>query len=197
MTGNYRVLVPDGSSTDPKARKQLDACPGSPQCQGEDCPWPARRFAIVSTWAHLGKTRRGLGMLSVSDLELVLGYSRDHPKADIRHVEPLTPLRLEWWDPREGGKRGVWHIEAYDAASLASELHMINRGVLDEFRFLDGGLLYLIGEPQIFWSMVMHYRAAQSCCPPIPDSAPISSYEHCVGPRTVESMLGNLNPTMR
>jgi len=93
---------------------------------------------------------RGIGMLSHYCLELVLQYARNYPKADIRHVKPLTPLRVEWWDPREegagGGKRGVWHFNAYDAGTLAAELYVISLGKVDQFRCLDGGLLYLIGE---------------------------------------------------
>lgn len=194
--GHYRLFVPDPK--DLTKRRRLDECPGSPLCPpGGDCPWPQRRHAIVSSWSHLDKDRRGLGMLSQSDLELVLEYSRDHPKADIRHIPPLTPLRLDWCDPREGGKQGRWHFEAYDSASLAMELHMINRGIVDEYKVLDGGLMYLIGEPQLFWPMMINYRLAGSCCPPFPPGAPISTYAECIPTRTLEHFHTTLKDRIR
>lgn len=38
---------------------------------------------------------------------------------------------------------------------------------MEEFRFLDGGPLYLIGEPQLFWPMVIYFKLTGSCCPPL------------------------------
>ena len=36
------------------------------------------------------------------------------------------------------------------------------------FKFLQGGILYLIGEPHLYWSLMIHRKATGKCFPPQP-----------------------------
>ena len=55
-------------------------------------------------------------------------------------------------------------------ASLAMELHCMSLGAPSDehFKFLQGGILYLIGESHLFWSMMIHRKATGKCFPPQP-----------------------------
>ena len=54
-------------------------------------------------------------------------------------------------------------------ASCAQELYSLQDGLGDvDFKGIKGGLLYLFGEPSIFWSLMIHFKASQRCLPPCP-----------------------------
>jgi hypothetical protein len=70
-------------------------------------------------------------------------------------------------------------INFLNSPSLAQELFTVQTGLVDDFRALDGGLLYLVGARGIFWSMAQHLREQRArnnadpsvpitCVPPPP-----------------------------
>ena len=88
-------------------------------------------------------------------------------------LPPLTKIKITWTDPREGEgqgggpKSGTQEFDLYDPASLAMELYIARGGEVEQYRFMDGGPLYLIGEPHLFWPMVINFKRTGSCCPPL------------------------------
>lgn len=48
--------------------------------------------------------------------------------------------------------------EYYDPASLAMELHAMTMYPVDNFKMLRAGLLHLVAEYQLFWSLSGSYR---------------------------------------
>jgi len=46
----------------------------------------------------------------------------------------------------------------HSPGSLAAELYAVCNGRLASFKYIEGGILYMIGQAELFWSMVMHYR---------------------------------------
>lgn len=47
------------------------------------------------------------------------------------------------------------------------ELHVLRGWEVGQFKFLNGGPLYLFGEYQLFWPMVIYFKLTGSCCPPL------------------------------
>ena len=99
-----------------------------------------------------------------------------------------TPmLRIRWHDPESPGEafaeadyandnpegaRGTVMCEYWDPATLAMELHIIaSKQCVDDFRMLDGSLIYMMGQPSLFWSAVLHFRAHGTCCPTLAKKA--------------------------
>ena len=54
-------------------------------------------------------------------------------------------------------------------ASCAQELYSLQDGIgKPKYTCLRGGLLYMFGETNIFWSLMVHYKATGRCLPPCP-----------------------------
>ena len=87
---------------------------------------------------------------------------------------PLTSvyaaLLIKWENNRSDRGRlesGVEEIHFMSSPSLALELHAICDGTVDaEFDYLKGGWCYLIGDPNIFWSLIIHKRTTGKILPP-------------------------------
>ena len=93
-------------------------------------------------------------------------------------VTPLTKIGVKWTDA-ETGNGGDTEITFLDAGSLAAELYACADGTVDDFRVLDGGWLYLVGQPDLFWSAMAH-RKESGCdlvLPPLPPTAEVSWME--------------------
>jgi len=118
----------------------------------------------------------------------------------IMNIPPGCTLRIRWHDPQvdpatlppnvctstedlmsHPRPAGTVECEFYDAAALAMEFHTIASATsFSDFKHLDGGLLYLIGEPHLFWCSVLHFAAFSSCAPPFPPDAALRGYEDSV-----------------
>lgn len=84
-----------------------------------------------------------------------------HLEVRWRHVDAATGAVLS---------RGVApNIVFHNGASLAAELSAMALGAVDEWRFVNGGWLYLIGEPPWFWSaMIMRRQCGGRSIVPAP-----------------------------
>lgn len=64
------------------------------------------------------------------------------------------------------GRGGSFQGEYYDPSAMACELDTIATGVVDDYRILDGSLLYFMGStPWLFWSAVIHFHHTKSVAP--------------------------------
>ncbi len=74
---------------------------------------------------------------------------------------------VEWESLARGSVKHTFNF--LRPASLAVEIESNNddnNGESIDFKVLEGGILYLIGETHLFWSMMIHRRATGLCFPP-------------------------------
>eukprot|EP00976_Prorocentrum_cordatum_P041178 835897-Prorocentrum_minimum.AAC.1 len=74
---------------------------------------------------------------------------------------------VEWESSTRGSVKHTFNF--LRPASLALEIESHNdeaHGRSLDFRVLEGGILYLLGEAHLFWSMMIHRRATGLCFPP-------------------------------
>ena len=76
-----------------------------------------------------------------------------------------TVISIAWRDATSGASGSHEDVVFYSGASLAAELYAVGTGLADSHRILEGGWLYLAGEPELFWSMLMHWRECGSVAP--------------------------------
>ena len=102
----------------------------------------------------------------------------------VTTLPPLSKLQIRWRDPELApsqlppsafdntsykGTAGTVECDYYDPATLAAEFHCLaSRHTLDEHKQLDGGLMRLVGEADLFWSAVLHFAEAGSVAPQLP-----------------------------
>jgi hypothetical protein len=88
-------------------------------------------------------------------------------------IRDCTKVVIEWSNKRklQSFVRLESDVLFLSPASLVMEMMSMTDGKLDKnFKYLEGGLLYLIGEPHLFWSMMIHRKAKGMCFPPQPDT---------------------------
>jgi len=109
-----------------------------------------------------------------------------------------TRVAIEWTNTRPGGRRGAdGDVLFLSPASLAMELHAMTMGTpgIDaEYKHLEGGLLYLTGEPHIFWSMMIHRRATGVFLPPQPAGQTLWTWSHTWPSMELARMTKPLTP---
>jgi len=76
-----------------------------------------------------------------------------------------TVISIAWHDTTSGARGTHDDVVFYSGPSLAGELYAVGTGLADSHRILEGGWLYLAGEPELFWSMLMHWRECGSVAP--------------------------------
>ena len=111
-----------------------------------------------------------------------------------------TKLTIEWTNTRPGGRNGIVRDDVLflSPASLAMEMHSMTLGAVGkdtEFKYLEGGYLYLIGEPHLFWSMMIHRRATGLLFPPQPADQTLWSWSQTWPALEAARMARPLNPT--
>ena len=135
--------------------------------------------------------------------------------ARASELEDGEQIVVEWWPPpaEEGaaavaaGGGAAPDAAAAEAAerstprrvellflapgSLAAELYTASSGVVEDFRIVRGGLLYLVGAPELFWSLALHWRETdgQTGLPPQRRAA---QWESAWGLRELEAHLRRL-----
>ena len=73
---------------------------------------------------------------------------------------------VEWYND-DGSRAGSDVINFLRPASLALEMQVLNTGTIDTvYKHIEGGLAYIVGEPYLFWSMMIHRKATGMCFPP-------------------------------
>ena len=73
---------------------------------------------------------------------------------------------VEWYNDDES-RGGSDVINFLRPASLALEMQVLNTGTIDTvYKHIEGGLAYIVGEPYLFWSMMIHRKATGMCFPP-------------------------------
>ena len=80
----------------------------------------------------------------------------------------MDPIIVKWENTRPciGTKSGTIELNFLSSGSLVGEMVSMVNGVADsEWKYTEGGLLYLIGEHHIFWSLFIHYKATSLCFP--------------------------------
>lgn len=89
------------------------------------------------------------------------------PVHELSDLQNCHQYRVEWMSQREGAEGGGQNEFLFlSAASLALEMHALTLGDADEhFKYLEGGILYLEGEPHLFWSMMIHLKMTGACIP--------------------------------
>jgi len=81
-------------------------------------------------------------------------------------VQEMAKCTAEWKD--EDGVDQTEQFHFLSSPSLALEMHAMGfKNVDQHFKYLEGGFLYLIGEPHLFWSLMMHKRSTGLCFPPM------------------------------
>lgn len=85
-------------------------------------------------------------------------------KGSIRDLADCTLLRVQY------GKGRCRNFQTKDfryhgPGSLAAELYALCNGRVASFKYLEGGILYLVGQAELFWPMVMHFREKGSTLP--------------------------------
>ena len=77
-----------------------------------------------------------------------------------------TRCVVEWYNG-DGSRGGSDVINFLLPASLALEMQVLNTGTIDTvYKHIEGGLAYIVGEPYLFWSMMIHRKATGMCFPP-------------------------------
>ena len=91
------------------------------------------------------------------------------PPADIELAKGFGMSKSELPSDTNSDSYREEEILFLSPASLAMELLSFQDGKVDpHYKFLEGGLLYLVGEPHCFWSLLIHLRATGKCFPPQP-----------------------------
>ena len=81
----------------------------------------------------------------------------------------------------DGDEAGTVEFDYLDPASLAMELFTVgSTHCQDDFRIFDGGLLYIMGEAQIFFNAVLNFKERGSCAPPVPADARVQRWDQTV-----------------
>lgn len=91
------------------------------------------------------------------------------------NILDCVKFKIEWTNTRFNDRtrgdvaKGSDEILFLSPASLCMEYYCFNLGTFDEhFKFLEGGILYVVGEPHLFWSLMIHRKATGKCFPPQP-----------------------------
>lgn len=92
---------------------------------------------------------------------------------DGNNIPDCSQIRINWRNTRNDAgiqnSSGERNILFLSSQSLVMELHAMNLKSVDEhYKYLEGGFLYLIGEPHLFWSLMIHRKSTsgQLCFPP-------------------------------
>ena len=95
--------------------------------------------------------------------------------AAAAQAERSTPRRVE--------------INFLAPGSLAAELHSAGSGVADDFKIVRGGPLYLVGAPDLFWSMALHLLDTRgaTCLPPQAPASPRADWSAAYGLREIDA----------
>jgi len=145
-------------------------------------------FAIGEPAGPEVKTRKDLREAAATGLERARKKQKAWTKLDDDYAALLAAdsanaawLRVHWWTGEEreivnaatslerpGKSGGYFEGEYYDPSAMACELYAISTGVVDDYRVLDGSLLYIVGIPSLFWSAVINFRHTESVAPFIP-----------------------------
>lgn len=91
-----------------------------------------------------------------------------HPTPDNAATAPIRNPPAAATAPMSGWAPG--DIIYHSGASLALELATVNTGMIDGGKMLEGGWLYLVGEPSMFWSAMINRRSYGRICPPAPEA---------------------------
>jgi hypothetical protein len=97
---------------------------------------------------------------------------RNGDVVDYTNLLNCSTYTIDWTNsntcrpnPGTGGSRKCLFLSA---SSLALELHAMESARVDpHFKYLEGGILYLIGEPHLFWSMLIHWHNNAGVCLPV------------------------------
>ena len=73
-------------------------------------------------------------------------------------------VTLPWKDPRTGAS-GRHEFVFYSGPTLAADLFVVSTGKIEDYKMMNGGWLYLLGEPELAWSMLMHWRECGTVAP--------------------------------
>lgn len=79
----------------------------------------------------------------------------------ITNLPDGTILFVRCYVKYSSGKKSTLdtaEFQYHSAGSLAAELYALCTGRLCETKVLEGGLLYLYGQAELFWSMTFHFR---------------------------------------
>ncbi|KAJ3060569.1 hypothetical protein HDU98_003492, partial [Podochytrium sp. JEL0797] len=73
------------------------------------------------------------------------------------------------------------------------ELFVVAIGnLVDDWRYLEGGLPYLAGDPKLFLSMVLLWRQCGTCLPPVAASRASQGYEDTISGKELETLPARL-----
>lgn len=78
-----------------------------------------------------------------------------------RDVPETTLLKIQWKNRRSGGRSGSAEVLLLSPTSLVMEMYAMETTVDPHWKYLEGGFLYLIGEPHLFWSMMIHRKLSE------------------------------------
>lgn len=110
-------------------------------------------------------------------------------------IPDSTKVNIEWTNSRNDvgtlNSVGFREVLFLSPASVAVECYAMNLGVDVHFKYLEGGILYVIGEPHIFWSMMIHRKSTrgQYCFPPPGPSASTWLEDDFWGMRELQRMI--------
>jgi hypothetical protein len=96
--------------------------------------------------------------------DVIIAESGEVLKDSIRDLVDGTIMYVKYGRGKLRDKRSP-EFRYHSPGSLAAELYAVCNGRLATFKYIEGGILYMIGQAELFWSMVMHYREKGSVLP--------------------------------
>jgi hypothetical protein len=107
------------------------------------------------------------------------------PKAKV--VSKRDLLNSGMPGPADRGQHrvaGTLEFTYLDPATLAMEFHTMTTHLSpDDYKFIDGNILYLMGEYHLFGSAVINFMAAGSVAPVIPRNSAVRAWADCASTR--------------
>jgi len=89
--------------------------------------------------------------------DVIIKETGEAYKGSIQDLEDGTILQINYGKGKLRDKKSP-EFRYHAPGSLAAELYAHCNGHLVTFKFIEGGILYMVQQAELFWSMVMHYR---------------------------------------
>jgi len=104
------------------------------------------------------------------DYDVHIKSTRERHEGHASEILDCAKVFVKWGPRRQRTTKDFLYFQP---GSLACELLMRHKGRpqnvdegLSPFKELDGGLLYIAGEPDLFWPMVLNFKESGSVLPP-------------------------------
>lgn len=158
----HKRLCIKGSSAASKCDKN-----GIPKKYKSTAKAEIQKHGLAKLQQDLLLERSGIFFAGADGTFQIRDLTSRHRVVELSHLQNCQQYQVEWLNHREGAERkGQDEFMFLSAASLALEMHALTLGKADpHFKYLEGNFLYLVGEPHLFWSMMVHHKMTGMCLP--------------------------------